>query len=70
MLNCIVKKNLDGAHNSAINAQAQIDIVFNSIFINFIDRTKSIWTIDKIFSKKSQNEMKKKVEPERNVHEL
>lgn len=60
--------NLDGAHNSLVDAKAQTDILLDPHFVSYINKTESIRIIDEIFSKTEQREMKKKVEPIRPVH--
>ena len=58
---------LEGAHNSLIDAKAQIDIVLHKDFIDYIDKTKSVRTIDSIIMKNQQNEIRKKLEPGKNI---
>jgi len=48
----IKKKMLEGAHNSVVDAIAQTVIVLHPLFINFIDKTKSIRTINEFFVEK------------------
>ena len=45
---------LDGAHNSLVDEKAQTDIVLHTDFINYIDNTKSVRTIDSIIMKNQQ----------------
>ena len=57
-----------GHTNSAVDPKAQTDVVLNPIFVNYINRTQSIRTIDEIFSKKRKKKIRKKMESEGNVH--
>ena len=61
-------RNLNGAHDSLIDAKAQTDIIVDEHFHNFIDRSKSIRCIDELFSKKDQNKISKATESVREVH--
>ena len=61
-------KNLDNLHDSLVDAEAQTDVIISKQFAPFIDRNNSIVPITQIFSKTQQNEWKKKMEPEREVH--
>ena len=60
--------NLNGAHDSLVDVQAQTDILTHSSFVPFIDRALSIQPKDEIFSRTLQNEWKKNMEPTRPVH--
>lgn len=60
--------NLNGAHSSLVDATAQTDIIIHIYFQPFVDRSQSIRTIDALFSARAQAEMRKKMEPLRNVH--
>lgn len=62
------KRNLNGQHDSLVDARAQTDIIVNQYFVPFIDRTQSVQTIHDIFTRTQQNEWKKKLEPLRGVH--
>ena len=42
------QKNLNGAHNSMIDVQAQTDVVTHPYFHNFLDVTKSYELIENI----------------------
>ena len=59
---------LVNAHNSLYDAQAQIEIVTSPNFIEFIDKSNSICSVEDIFTKKQQNEIRKIMEPTRPVH--
>ena len=61
-------RNLNGAHNSLVDAKAQTDIIIHEKFSPFINRKNSIQTIGYIFSKSDQNDMKKKMEHKRPIH--
>jgi hypothetical protein len=71
-LGCVWKfisgDNLNGAHNSLVDVQAQTDIVTSKYFIDFIDLSKSIRSINDIFTTTEQREMTKQLEPSRPVH--
>ena len=60
--------NLNGAHDSLVDAKAQTDIIVHQQFVPFINRSKSILLVDNIFAATQQNEWKKKLEPVREVH--
>ena len=47
---------------------AETDIIISKKFAPFIDRTNSIQPITDIFSKTQQNEWKKRMEPEHEMH--
>ena len=51
---------LEGAYNSLIDTKAQTDIVLHKDFIDYIDKTKSVRTIDSKIMKNQQNEIRKK----------
>ena len=61
-------KNLNGAHNSLVDAMAQTDLIISEQFVPFINRTNSIQPIQKIFGAAKQNDWKKKMEPAIEVH--
>ncbi len=61
-------RNLDNMHDSLVDAVAQTDVVISKQFAPFIDRNNSIVSITQIFSNTQQNEWKKKMEPECEVH--
>jgi hypothetical protein len=48
--------NLNGAHDSLVDVQAQTDILTHSSFVPFIDRASSIQPIDEIFSERVEKE--------------
>jgi len=62
-------ENLNGAHNSLVDAMAQSDIVLHEYFVPYINRTKSVQKISDMFRKKDVLEWKKKMEPLREVHQ-
>jgi hypothetical protein len=62
-------QNLNGAHNSLVDVKAQTDIVTSRQFLPFIDRSKSIRPMDELFSRATQRQMAKELEPSRPVHE-
>jgi hypothetical protein len=72
-LGCVWKyntgNNLNGAHDSLVDAKAQTDIIIHKHFQSFIDRTKSFRLVADIFSRAEQREMVKKMEPLRGVHD-
>ena len=49
-------RNLNGAHGSLVDVEAQTDIIISDLFSWYINRKKSIQHIVKIFSKTQQNE--------------
>ena len=61
--------NLNGVHDSLIDAGAQMDIIGSDQFKRHLDMTESVRTIDSIFKKREQLEMKRKMEPIRKVHQ-
>ena len=61
-------RNLNGAHNSLVDAIAQMDVITSEQFAPFIDRSASISLLEDIFSKTQQNEWRRKMEPVREVH--
>ncbi len=65
----ITNRNLNGAHDSLVDAKAQTDIVTHKFFQAFIDRAKSIRTIDEIFTRAEQRNMSRLLEPTRPVHD-
>jgi len=60
--------NLNGAHDSQVDAKAQTDIIVHEHFVPFVNRTQSIQEIENIFTARQQNEWKKTMEPLRPVH--
>ncbi len=62
-------RNLNGAHNSLNDAKAQTDIMIHKDVIPFINRTNTIKLITDIFSKKQQDDWKKKMEPNLPLHD-
>ena len=70
-LGCVWKfisgDNLNDAHSSLFNVQAQTDILSSKYFIAFIDLTKSIRLIY-IFTKTEQRDMAKQLESSHPVH--
>ena len=65
----LMGQNLNGAHNSLVDVKAQTDIVTSQQFLPFIDRCKSIRPMDELFSRATQRQMAKELEPSRPVHE-
>ena len=60
--------NLNGAHDSLVNAKAQMDVVLSPVFVPYLNRWQSIIPIDKIFTKTNIREWMKDQEPLRHVH--
>lgn len=56
------KTNLNGAHNSLVDAKAQTDIVLSSEFMPYLEKKRSYRSISNIWSATEQSEMKKKLE--------
>jgi hypothetical protein len=65
----LFKRNLNGAHDSLVDAKAQQDIVTHPSFLSFINRKESIRLVSDIFSSAERNKMAKKLEPTRPVHQ-
>jgi hypothetical protein len=65
----IHKKNLNGAHDSLVDAIVQMDVVTSPQFVSYINRSASIQKIDEIFTKTQQRDWRKKMEPSRAIHE-
>mmetsp|Transcript_2671 Transcript_2671/g.5719 ORF Transcript_2671/g.5719 Transcript_2671/m.5719 type:complete len:210 (+) Transcript_2671:719-1348(+) len=65
----VTEQDLVGAHDSIGDYKAQTTIVVTDLFFSFIDKTKSIFPINEIFSKCEQSEMQKRLEPAKPVHE-
>ena len=62
------QKNLNGAHNSMIDVQAQTDVVTHPYFHNFLDVTKSYELIENIVAASVRKVLLKKLESRREVH--
>ena len=54
-------RNLNGAHDSLVDAKAQTDVLLHPHFVQYIDRTVSIQEITVIFTKTQQNGWKKEM---------
>ena len=61
-------QNLNGAHDSLIDAKAQSDVFLHPHFIPYVNKKESIQPIDEIFTKTTMREWKKEMEPTRPVH--
>jgi hypothetical protein len=55
----LFKRNLNGAHDSLVDAKAQQDIVTHPSFLSYINRKESIRLVSDIFSSAEQNKMAK-----------
>ena len=64
----IMKLNLNGAHDSLVDAKAQSDIVLHPFFVPYINKGVSIQLITDIFTKTQTREWKKEMKPIRPVH--
>ena len=64
----IMKLNLNGAHDSLVDAKAQSDIILHQFFVPYINKGFSIQPITDIFTKTETREWKKEMEPIRPVH--
>ena len=53
---------LEGAHDSLVDARAQSDVLFHPHLVSFVDRKKSIVTINEVFGKNQIRELKKELE--------
>ena len=62
-------ETLEGAHNSLVDAKAQSDILFHPLLITFLDRSKSVVEISKVFNKNQLKDLEKENEPKLPVHE-
>jgi hypothetical protein len=62
-------EDIEGAHNSLNDCNAQTSIMFHEYFVPFVNRTQSIDHIDKIFKLKDIAEWKRNMEPIRPVHD-
>ena len=62
------QKNLNGAHNSMIDVQAQTDVVTHPYFHNFLDVTKSHELIENIVAASVRKVLLKKLESRQEVH--
>jgi len=61
-------QNLNGAHDSLIDAKAQSDVFLHPHFIPYVNKKESIQPIEEIFTKTTVREWKKEMEPTRPVH--
>lgn len=61
-------ENLNGAHDSLVDAKAQTDVVVSKEFSSFIDRQQPIRLVEDIFLKKERSKMAQRQEPTRPVH--
>ena len=59
--------NINGAHDSLVDAKAQTDIFSHPSFVPYLNKSQSIQPIQEIFTKTEVREWKKKMEPERPV---
>ena len=64
----VTKSNLNGAHNSLVDAKAQSDIILHPSFVPYLNKGVSIQLITDIFTKTQTREWKKEMEPIRPVH--
>ena len=60
--------NLNGAHDSLVDAKAQSDIVCHDHFVAILNRSKTVQSVNEIFAKKDMAEWKRQLEPTRPVH--
>ena len=60
--------NLNGAHDSLVDAKAQSDIIVHPSFVPYLNKSASIDEITEIFSRTKIREWKKEMEPLRPVH--
>jgi hypothetical protein len=61
------KESLPYAHNSLVDAKAQLDIILDSKFVKFVDKPKSIKLIEDVLTKKQENQMEQANELQRKV---
>ena len=64
----VTENELQNAHFSLVDAKAQTAVVCFKYFIQFINKTISIKTIDGILQRKEQLEIQKSIESTRPVH--
>lgn len=64
----IEMKNINGMHDSLVDAKAQTHIVTHKYFVPSINKSKSIHSIGDIFSKSACTNMTKKMEPSSDAH--
>ena len=64
----IHNQNLDGAHCALVDCIAQTNIIKDKRFLDYIDKSKSVRTIESIFNRRQQLEIKKQLEPVLPVH--
>jgi hypothetical protein len=62
-------KSMEGAHDSLVDASAQMDIVLHKSFVPFINRTEAFAPIENIFGANQLRELKRELEPIRPVHQ-
>ncbi len=55
----VTGQDLVGFHDDIVNCKAQTTMVGSDLFFSFINKTKSMYPIDEIFSKHEQSEMQK-----------
>ena len=60
--------DLEGAHDSMVDARAQSDLLLHPYFVPYLDRTDSFCSVDDIFGKNQLSEMRRQLEPVRPVH--
>ena len=60
--------NLNGAHDSLVDAKAQSDIILHPWFVPYLNKAASIVDITDIFTKTEVREWKKEMESIRPVH--
>ena len=61
-------KSMEGAHDSLVDASAQVDIVLHKSFVPFINRTEAFAPIENIFGANQLRELKRELELIRPVH--
>ena len=60
--------DLEGAHDSMVDARAQSDLLLHPYFVPYLDRTDLFYSVDDIFGKNQLSEMKRQLEPVRPVY--
>jgi hypothetical protein len=65
----ITKRNLNRAHNSLVDAAAQLDVISHQHFLPYLNKKNSLPPINDIVTKTEKWEMLKKMEPDHPVQE-
>lgn len=66
----ITGENLNGAHDSLVDAKAQMDVILLPSFVPYLNKSESVHFVTEIPSKKEQSELRKSMELQWPVHAL